>query len=224
MRTAIIANGEINDYAATKAALQNAEQIIACDGGLSHAEKMQILPHAIIGDLDSAPPQYLKFCQENKVPIHRYPAKKDETDLALAMQFALKNATSIIILCALGGRIDHALANIHILAMAGDTPAELQDEKTSIHLVHHQITLPKQHYKTLSLLPLSTTVTGIKTTGLLYPLNNEPLTLGNIRGISNQFTKTKAKITIKTGTLLVIRSAEDLGDAVPNPLQGDKPP
>ncbi|MCL2577038.1 MAG: thiamine diphosphokinase [Defluviitaleaceae bacterium] len=207
MRTAIIANGEINDYTATKNALQNAEYIIACDGGLRHAEKMHILPDVIIGDMDSAPSEYLFVCKQRDIPVCTYPAEKDETDLALAMEHALsKAASSVIIFGALGGRVDHTIANFHVLVMANDIPAEIWDEKTSVQLVRKKICIAKENYQTVTLLPLSTEVTGIKTRGLVYPLNGETLKMGVVRGVSNCFSAHEAEILIESGVLLVMRS------------------
>lgn len=206
MRTAIIANGEINDYIATKQKLQSAEYIIACDGGLRHAETMGLWPDAIIGDLDSAPAGYLLACRAKNIPVHTYPTEKDDTDLALAVTYALaKPVSSIIIVGALGGRVDHLVANFHVLAMAKGIPTEIWDENTSVQLVFDKIRLPKEDYQTVSLIPLSTEVTGITTHGLAYPLANEPLCLGKVRGVSNYYNADEAEIAIENGVLLVIR-------------------
>jgi len=206
MRTAIIANGEICDYIATKKKLEGVAHIVACDGGLRHTEAMGIWPDVIIGDLDSAPSNYLSACKQRNIPIHTYPTEKDDTDLALAMAYALaKPASSIIILGALGGRIDHLVANFHVLVMAKTIHAEIWDENTSVLLIHDRLCLPKENYQTLSLIPLSTEVTGITTRGLVYPLNDETLRLGVVRGVSNCFNEDEANIVIKSGVLLAIR-------------------
>jgi len=206
MRIAIIANGEINDYVPTKQKLQNADHIIACDGGLRHAEAMEIWPDVIIGDLDSAPSTYLEACKRRSIPIHAYAVEKDDTDLALAMSYAMeRSASSVIIFGALGGRVDHLIANYHVLVMSKGISAEIWDVNTSIHLVHDTLYLPKEDYKTLSLIPLSTEVTGIITQGLVYPLNGESLCMGTTRGVSNCFNKNVATIVVESGTLLAIR-------------------
>jgi len=206
MCTAIIANGEINDYTATKQKLQGVAHVVACDGGLRHAQAMGIWPDVVIGDLDSAPPAYLSACKLKGIPVHVYPTKKDDTDLALAMTYAIdKPASSIIILGALGGRVDHLVANFHVLAMATGIPAEIWDKNTSVQLVHDKLCLQKEDYQTLSLIPLSTEVAGITTQGLAYPLCGETLRLGVVRGVSNYFTAEEAEIVIESGALLAIR-------------------
>jgi len=206
MHIAIIANGEINDYAATHKKLQNTTHIVACDGGLRHAKAMDIWPDIIIGDLDSALPDYLSACKLIGIPIHIYPTEKDDTDLALAMLYALeKSPSSILIVGALSGRADHQLANFHVLTMAKGIPAEIWDENTSVQIIHDKLCLPKEDYQTISLIPLSTEVMGITTRGLAYPLNDETLRLGVVRGVSNCFSANEALITVESGALLAIR-------------------
>jgi len=207
MRIAIIVNGEINDYDATKQILTSVDYIIACDGGLRHAKIMALWPDAIIGDLDSAPSTYLSVCKQRGIPIYRYPADKDDTDLALAMAHALAQpVSSIIIIGALGGRVDHFIANVHVLEMAKGIHTEIWDNNTSIQLIHSSLCMQKDDYQTLSLIPLSTEVTGITTHGLSYPLNNETLRLGVVRGVSNCFNASEAVVTIESGVLIAIRS------------------
>lgn len=205
MHIAIIANGDIGNYAAAIAKLDAATHIIACDGGLRHAEAMGIWPDTIIGDLDSAPQAYLAQCKARNITMHTFPTEKDDTDLALAVQHALGMGTqSVVILGALGGRLDHTLGNIHVLA-AVPVPAEIWDYETSVIIVKGSLTLAKENYATLSLIPLTTSVTGIVTLGLKYPLNGDTLQMGSARGISNCFQGEEAIITTETGMLLAVR-------------------
>jgi thiamine pyrophosphokinase len=145
--------------------------------------------------------------KDRGVPAIPFPAEKDETDLALAAAHALTlNPSFILILGALGGRADHALANLHVLALAKDVPTEIWDETTSITLINKKSALPKNDYVFLSLIPLTTEVIGITTQGLFYPLAGETLRAGETRGVSNAFTAEAAVITIESGMLLAIRS------------------
>lgn len=205
MKTLIIANGEILNYTIIKKAASNHQYVIACDGGLNHAEKLNIAPNCILGDMDSASPVMLEQYKNMGVEVVTYPTKKDETDLELAIFHALKcGATSIRIIGALGGRFDHALANLHLLALAPQK-IEIYSEDTSIHIIESTKTLEREDYKTLSLIPLTTEVTGIVTHGLVYPLNGETLKIGASRGISNEFKLNTAKVSVNSGLLLAIR-------------------
>lgn len=206
MRLAIVANGDINDYPAAKEKLRSCGYIIACDGGLRHTAALGITPHCLIGDMDSVPSELAgQFDGTTKA----YPAQKDETDLALAIQHAIAlRPESIIILGALGGRFDHALGGLHALhaALNANIPAEIWDENTAIQLCDHEITLPKEDYQHVSLIPLSSWVRGIHTRHLLYPLCAEDLPAGTTRGISNRFEADEASVFVSEGTLIIIRS------------------
>lgn len=186
--------------------MQNATHIISCDGGLRHAEAMGIWPNVVIGDLDSAPSAALSACRAKGIPIHIHPTDKEDTDLALAMTYALENyISSITIVGALGGHADHQIANFHVLDTAKGIPAEIWDENTSAQLIHGFLCISKEDYQTISLIPLSTEVAGIKTQGLVYPLSGETLRLGVVRGVSNSFCASGAMITVESGVLFAIR-------------------
>jgi thiamine pyrophosphokinase len=207
MKIAIIANGVINDYTVTRQKLAGTDFFIACDGGLRHFPLLGIVPDCMIGDFDSAPADLLADYQKQGVTAIPFPPEKDYTDLALAVAHALTFApTSIIIVGALGGRIDHMLANIHVLALTGNVPAEIWDETTKVLLIKDKIALSQIIYSTVSLIPLTSEVTGITTRGLKYPLKNETLRAGETRGVSNEFTADTVEISIKNGMLLAILS------------------
>jgi thiamine pyrophosphokinase len=60
----------------------------------------------------------------------------------------------------------------------------------------------------VTLLAVGGAVTGVRTTGLRYPLHGETLTPGSSRGVSNELVEPVATVTVATGVLLV---------AVPSP-------
>jgi len=207
MKAAIIANGVIADYAATRRKLRDADYLIACDGGLRHFPLLGLSPHCLIGDFDSAPAPLLAEYQSRGIPVIPFPPEKDETDLALAVAHALSaHPESITILGALGGRMDHTLANFHVLAQTGNVPTEIWDENTRIQLLRPGAAVPlhREGYATLSLIPLTSQVAGITTQGLKYPLHNETLRAGETRGVSNVFATQTAAVCIQSGLLLAI--------------------
>jgi len=118
-----------------------------------------------------------------------------------------KGADSIVILGGLGGRFDHQLANAHVLAQAVEhgVNAELCDEYTRIRLINNCCRLHKQEGLLVTLVPLTTTVDGIVTEGLQYPLKDESLSVGFARGVSNQIIGEQALVSIKSGLLFVIQ-------------------
>jgi thiamine pyrophosphokinase len=208
MKTLILANGVIRDYEITRKKQTGYDYIIACDGGIRHAQALGITPDCLLGDMDSVPDGIVETYAGRAL---RFPPEKDSTDLALAMEHALREqASDITILGALGGRFDHELANIHVLAMAlaAGTPAEIKDERTGIRIIDREIVLEREDYEFITLIPLTTSVSGITTQGLYYPLCGEELRTGATRGVSNRFNGEKASVSIKSGLLIVIRIKE----------------
>ncbi len=58
----------------------------------------------------------------------------------------------------------------------------------------------------MSLNPLGGQAEAIVTEGLLYPLCDEPLLSGPARGVSNVMTGPKARVTLRSGALLIVHA------------------
>ena len=175
--------------------------IIACDGGFLSAKDAGIMPDIFVGDFDSVP-EDLVDCPEI---IRLYPVK-DMTDTQEAIDVAItRGAKEITILGALGGRIDHTLANIHLLKYAKEkgAVAEIADVETYISLVTDSAQISKKDGFCLSLIPL-TYCSGVSISGVYYPLEHADMPIGNPYGISNEFTEDEAHISLDLGELLVI--------------------
>ena len=206
MRVIIFANGELGCTNYADDIIQNNDFILACDGGLRHCHVLNITPNYIIGDLDSADAGMLS--KYPNVPVKDFPAEKDFTDLELSVNYACDmGAESIIILGGLGGRVDHMLANVHVTAQAAErgVPAEITDERTKITVINNSREFDINDGKILTLLPLTTTADGIKTSGLKYPLNGESLKTGFAKGVSNEIINDKATVSVKKGLLAAIQ-------------------
>lgn len=182
--------------------------IICCDGGTRHLRNLNIQPDIIIGDMDSIDPAQLKHFALAGTKIIRYPAQKDCTDTQLALDYALGlKPDKIFIWCALGGRIDHALANIFLLYRARKSRIKtfLMDEYCEAFMPDKKVSFTDEKGKTVSLMALTTRVTGITLSGFSYPLVKGTLKMGESLGISNVINKARAFIKIEKGNLLVIK-------------------
>lgn len=96
--------------------------VIAADSGIRHAEALGIVPELWVGDFDSAPPDLPEHLAS--VPTRKFPADKDSTDGELAVDIALEQgATALVLAGAFGGaRADHAFLHLALalrLAEAG---------------------------------------------------------------------------------------------------------
>ena len=202
-RIIIFANGDLPDPDKAHALLRESDFIIAADGGTRHALALGLTPNIIIGDLDSLNVERLTFNAE----IIQSPADKNETDLELAIQHALTlNPEQIIIAAALGGRLDQTLANIALVSnvQRPTSNVRLDDGIEEVFFCHEQTQIKGASGDIVSLIPWQGEVTGIVTTGLKWPLQNEILYPQKTRGISNEMMNDTATIQIKSGLLLII--------------------
>jgi len=216
-RAVIFANGELTDLQATRAVIQPDALLIAADGGAEHCRALGLKPHALIGDLDSASPQHVAALEATGTRIFRYPARKNETDLELALDYAIaQNATDILILGGLGGRWDQTLANLLLPFRAtsggsGDPPRawpsiRLLDGNQEIIALRGPaaIHIGGGPGDLVSLIPIGGDARGLTTIGLEYPLHAETLTFGATRGISNVMTRSQASVSLAEGFLICV--------------------
>lgn len=210
MRTVIFVNGMITDYTQAQQWLRPDDFLIGADGGTLHCLALGRQPHAVIGDLDSLPSALISQLTEQGVVIEQHPAAKNETDLDLAVSYALQHgASEILLLGALGGRLDQMIANVLLLTRTEWTvPISLADGLQLAQILRGgaSVILNAPVGSTVSVIPLSPTVTGITYQGLLYPLHNVTLPLGSTRGISNVVAQLPATIQIESGLLLVVQT------------------
>jgi len=193
------------------------EAVIAADGGARHAATLGVAIDLWVGDGDSIGADALAALENAGVPLERSPQDKDESDTELAIRAALRRGLKgVLILGALGGRIDHALANISLLAMPelAGRDAAILDGRSRTVLVRApgpggspvERLLPGRPGDLVSLLPLGPGVEGVTTRGLAYPLVDEPLPPGGARGLSNVRSARDAAVIVRRGLLLVVES------------------
>jgi thiamine pyrophosphokinase len=182
--------------------------IICCDGGFRHCLNLGVSPDVIIGDMDSINFAQLENLSKQNVKIIKYSTNKDYTDTELALDYALSlKPKKIFIWCALGGRIDHTLANVFLLLKGqkqGITTC-LIDEYCEAFILKKGVSFLRERGKTVSLLALTSSVTGITLSGFVYPLVKGTLRMGKSLGISNMINKNRASIKIEKGKLLTIK-------------------
>jgi thiamine pyrophosphokinase len=193
--------------------------VIAADGGLVRARAADLRVDVLVGDLDSLAPELAAAAEAEGLDILRARVDKDESDAELALLEAVRRgATRVTVLGAFGGpRLDHALANLWLLAHPGLAGIDvvLLDAGSRATLVTApsasgapvQRPLPGPVGATVSLLPLGGDVAGITTAGLRYPLRDEALRTGPARGLSNVRVAADAALTVRDGRLLVVETA-----------------
>ena len=203
-RTIIFANGELPDIEKARALLKVDDYIICADGGTRHALALGLKPNLIVGDLNSVTDVELKIASAK---IVQYPRNKNETDLELALNHALvKKPSSILIIAALGNRLDQTLGNISLLSdpRLSTLDCQLDDGAEEVFLCRGQSKVEGRRGDIVSLIPWNGAVKGISTHGLRWSLNNESLFPNKTRGISNEMLDEIAEVNIEFGLLLII--------------------
>jgi len=202
-RIIIFANGDLPHLEKARALLREDDFIIAADGGTRHVLAFGLMPHVIVGDMDSLPANFeiSKFNGD----VILYPKDKNETDLELAIQHALTlNPEQVIILAALGGRLDQTLGNIALILHPSSPIFRLDDGIEEVFFCRDHAQIEGKAGDIVSLIPWQGEVTGVVTEKLKWPLRNETLYPQKTRGISNEMLNDEATVQISSGLLLVV--------------------
>ncbi|HUN22845.1 MAG TPA: thiamine diphosphokinase [Anaerolineales bacterium] len=209
MRAVVFINGSRESNWNWQAQLKPDDLLVAADAGATWLLQIGKIPHWIVGDFDSMPlwaysPEVLQ-----KTRLVKHPTDKDATDLELALLLAKEQgATQILLLGLLGGRWDHSLANVMLLANPAFSDLEIMalQPGQALRIIHpHQ---PQQFNgragDILSLVPFGGDVQGIQLTGTRWQLYGENLPMGSSRGVSNEIVEGLVSISITSGVLLCI--------------------
>ena len=224
MRAVIFSGGVYRDPEFCRSYVDGADLIVAADGGGGMLLALGIpeeIPTVLVGDMDSIDEADLVKLQESKknggdLEIVREPPEKDSTDTELAFNVALKKgADEIIILGALGGRVDHALANLSLLIRAKSengkrskkVKARIVDERQEITLLDIGVKnrIEGDFGETVSLLSLNGDAEGVITNDLKYPLSDAVLVQFSPLGVSNVVSGPDPWVMFKKGLLLLVR-------------------
>lgn len=208
MRKAVIfANGEMPYPHLVKELIEPGDLLIAADGGLRHALALGLRPDHLMGDLDSIAEADAKTAVANNMIVSRFPPEKDQTDLELCLDLALREGCEDCLLVgAMGGRVDHALANIFLLFIEkyASMPLTITDGITTIGRADPSVVIHGAVGEIVTLLPWGGIAECVTTRGLRYALRGEPLYEGSPRGVSNEMLSPEAAVEVKNGKVLFI--------------------
>ena len=197
----IVGAGECNELIIKK---ESGDLIIAADGGYAYLEKAGIKPDIAIGDFDS-----LNFSPVCEKVIKLNPIK-DITDMYAAVNVGIEEGYSCFHLYgATGGRIDHTIANIQLIASLAQNKmkAFIHDGNTVITAIcNDSLEFSKENKGYISVFSHSEKCSGVYLKGLKYMLENAELTNTFPLGVSNEFIGEKSEIIIGNGTAIVTYS------------------
>ena len=211
MRALIFSGGVYDDPQYYRRYLDDAELVIAADSGAGAVLALGRLPDVLIGDMDSIRTDELMDIINGKaVEVITQPPQKDYTDTELAVRLARERGASEIFICgALGGRLDHELANVSflVLGMTWGMDIRIVDEAQELVMFTpgRRNPIPGVVGDTVSLISLSEATTGVTTADLKYPLVGETLPFLSPRGVSNVISGPEPSVAYDEGRLLLVR-------------------
>ena len=206
MRLLIFANGLLPDIEKARAMLRPDDTIVCADGGTHHTLALRLQPSLVIGDLDSMAPDIRKLIGQ-KAKVIQHPQDKNETDLELALHYALEQKPdSILIVGALGNRLDQTLGNIALLSdpRLAALDVRLDDGVEEAFFCRKAVEVAGRRGDLVSLVPWGEAVESVRTEGLRWPLLDETLYSEKTRGISNEMSGPRAHVSMTSGLLLIV--------------------
>ena len=145
----------------------------------------------------------------------RHPPDKDASDLELALREACAlGARRVLVIGAGGGRLDHLLAGLLLLASAEWQQLALEAwvGTATLQVVRRRTELGAREGERVTLLAAAGRAAGVTTTGLRWALRGEDLDPGSTRGLSNVVEQSPASVSLTSGVLFAVRP-----DASPHP-------
>ncbi|MCM3113979.1 thiamine diphosphokinase [Neobacillus sp. MER 74] len=186
---------------------------VGVDRGVYHLLQRNISPSIAFGDFDSVTSDELIFIEDRVTELKKYRPEKDETDMELALNWALKQHPSAIrIFGATGGRLDHLFANVHLLL----TPIQEKNEVDICIIDRNNIVFIKEagsykiekmdSKKYISFVPVTLNIQNLTLEGFKFPLKNRHISIGSTLCISNELISDYGTFSFSEGILIVIRS------------------
>ena len=187
-------------------------KVVAVDGGAEACLAADVVPAIVVGDMDSARAETLAALEKRGARIERHASDKRDTDGALALAH-VQGEPEVLFVGAGGGRADHALANLHLLAEASRfarARAVDEDAETWIVTPDRPLALDLPIGTILSMIPFDAEVTGIRYDGLAYPLTDATMRAGDPYGVSNVAAAPAQRVAVARGRLIVMRPTQGI--------------
>ncbi len=178
--------------------------VIAADRGLDYCLAAGIKPDLAVGDFDSV--RDTNIHSLSRIECVRVSPIKDDTDTALAADMAVERGyRELRLLCALGGRLDHSIANIQLayrLKCSKISAVLYGDGVSAFFAVGENVLIPKKSGY-LSIFAYGGTAE-VSAVGVKYPLEHGLLKNDFPLGVSNEITNEFAEITVHSGAALIV--------------------
>jgi len=208
-KACIFCNGQLDNPLKIKQIAKECDLLIAADGGARYCVDIGLTPQVIIGDMDSVDSDLWK--DNRGTEYIRYPEAKDKSDAELAVKYALEHGCEqVVLVAATGGRLDHTLGNVALIAshpgqvaLFDGTSTLIAVDKSEKCILHGQVGTR------VSLIPYGLGSSKVRANGLKYALRDECLNSAT-HGLSNELCETETCVCVLNGVLLVYIENEDI--------------
>ncbi|WP_144461405.1 thiamine diphosphokinase [Siminovitchia fortis] len=188
---------------------------IGVDKGVQTIFHAGLQPDLAVGDFDSIKEEELERIERQVPSLRRFKPEKDETDMELAIMWALEmNPPAVKIFGGTGGRLDHFMANALMLGKFKRDHSGINFElidvqnNLSVHLPGaHEIKRDGEK-KFISFIPIFSDVYGLTLQGFKYPLKHHHVPVGSSLCISNELIQETGHFSFEKGILMMIRSKD----------------
>ena len=184
--------------------------IVAADGGLDSLKKAGICPNVFLGDMDSVADPDIPDC----VDIIKHPVEKDDTDTALAIEYASERGfDNFVLYGCIGGALDHTLGNISLLkgmAEKGKTAVFVDGKFGITAFSNSKLEFFKEAHGRISVFSLSERCDGVDICGFKYETDKAVLPSTVTLGVGNEFVGKVASVCADSGIVAVYTELENL--------------
>lgn len=180
------------------------EPLLAADSGADHLARLGLRASAVVGDLDSMSPATRAWLGEAAM-VPR--PDQDRTDLDKALAYALEELglTRLTVLAATGGRIDHELANLGLLARRGmGDDLRFEGDHETLLAVRGELVLAAVPGETWSFWTFEPSAR-VSIAGVRWPVEDAALHVGERPSVCNLAVADRIRVHAEGGAVIVMR-------------------
>ncbi len=203
-------------YDALIGSLRGPVKVVAADSGADHARALGVRVDVAVGDFDSASDVTRVWLSQQGSEVREFGPHKDQSDLELALEAASEDDPEVIYVLGLGGgRPDHALLNLVVLADVRWSTSRVFGlaEECWISVVREETEIRGALGSLVSLIPIGGPAS-VSTAGLLFSLDAEELSPTSARGLSNVLAGSRATVRVEEGVLLTMQPIDESSERV----------
>ena len=203
----LVANAPFRWTSALTALAAGARPLLAADGGANRLARIGVKPDLVIGDLDSIAESVAEWVGRDRL-VHRPDQDRTDLDKALTHAFDELAVPRLTVLGALGGRADHEIGNLGLLArLCRGESLVFRDASAIVLAFDGELELPARPGETWSFWTFDPAVL-LTVSGVRWPLVRTPVDAGGRPSIRNRATSDRVTLAAEGGAVLVMRSLD----------------